>query len=282
MSQPPKVFISYAREDELSALQLYRDIKKLGALPWIDKINLLPGTHWKSAIQDAIRNADYVLLLLTNNSVNKRGFVQNEIYEALLVLESIPPSNVFIIPVRQDNCQPQHDKIKDIQWVDLFINRDDGIKQIALALGLRGNSFNTEHDSVSENELHINDYQSFIRHIELWMGYCDRYHSTISIICIRNLLDNNIIDRPTTKYSSQFMKCIRESDVVYEDQDEILILVPSAASIVHSYINRLCNIITAKYPESNLVASCAVYPGRAVTATDLISNAHNNIHYDVL
>ncbi len=72
------IFISYAREDEEAALKIYGDLKSRGFKPWLDKIDLLPGEHWRSAITCAIKNSSFFLALLSTSSINKKGFVQKE------------------------------------------------------------------------------------------------------------------------------------------------------------------------------------------------------------
>jgi hypothetical protein len=72
-----KVFISYAREDIVFD-------------PWFDKESLLLGDEWRIAIVTAIKKCDYFLALLSSNSVQKSGFVQKELREALSALEELP------------------------------------------------------------------------------------------------------------------------------------------------------------------------------------------------
>lgn len=130
----PKVFISYAHEDKKKALKLFSDLEKAGVKPWMDKKNLLPGVDWRAEIVKAIRGCDYVIFLLSKTSVNKRGFVQAEMRQALIALDNIPDGQVYLIPARIDNCRPTHEKLGSINWVDLFPRWQDGIKKILLAM----------------------------------------------------------------------------------------------------------------------------------------------------
>jgi len=45
-----RIFICYAREDELSARRLFNDLKKAGLDPWLDKESLLPGQEWRQLL----------------------------------------------------------------------------------------------------------------------------------------------------------------------------------------------------------------------------------------
>jgi len=130
-----KVFICYAREDEDTARRLYKDLQKAGMAPWMDKQDLIPGQNWKFILNQAIKGSDYFIALLSSHSVSKRGYVQKEFNYALDVLDGMPPDEIFVIPVRLEDCEVPYEKVKDIQWVDLFVDYDGGLKSILRAFG---------------------------------------------------------------------------------------------------------------------------------------------------
>jgi hypothetical protein len=133
----PEVFISYAREDRKSAEKLYRDLKSEGYDAWIDSQNLIAGSNWSIEIQKAIRESQYVVVVLSSNSVPKRGFIQKEIRLSLDILDEFPESETFIIPVRLEQCEEGFERLKSIHRVDLFPNWSDGIARIIAALKRR-------------------------------------------------------------------------------------------------------------------------------------------------
>ena len=57
---------------------------------------------------------------MSSRSVDKRGYVQAEIRQAIDVLDQHPPSVPYLIPVRLDACKPTHERLSTVQWVDLF------------------------------------------------------------------------------------------------------------------------------------------------------------------
>jgi hypothetical protein len=124
------VFISYAREDSATAQRLFSELRQSGADPWLDTERLLAGERWKVAIKRAIRQSRYFLAVLSSKAVTKRGVVQSELKQALEILDELPESDIFLIPVRVDECSPSHDKLKDLNWVDLFPSFDKGVEQI--------------------------------------------------------------------------------------------------------------------------------------------------------
>ena len=133
-----KIFISYAREDSAMANRLYNDLKKLGADPWLDTEDLLPGQRWGSEIKKVIRDSSHFFILLSKNSVTKRGFVQKELNFALNVLEEIPPDDIYILPLRLDDTYPLHDKLQELHWLDLFPSYPTALKKIKSALATSG------------------------------------------------------------------------------------------------------------------------------------------------
>ncbi|UCH93500.1 MAG: toll/interleukin-1 receptor domain-containing protein [Candidatus Aminicenantes bacterium] len=125
-----KVFISYAREDSGKAKQIYHDLKSKGVKPWMDSEDLLPGQNWKNEIVKAIKESSYFLILLSRTSVSKKGYIQKEQRIAMDLLDELPVDEIYIIPVRLDECKPSYAKLNDLQWVDLFISYEKGIEKI--------------------------------------------------------------------------------------------------------------------------------------------------------
>lgn len=126
-----QVFVSYAKEDISIAERLYRYLNSLpGVIPWMDIKNLRPGEEWEIVISEAMKRSRLIFLLLSKHSVNKDGFVQEEIRNALDLYRRKPPNSIFIIPVRIECCIPRFPEIKKLHWVDLFEDFDLGAKKI--------------------------------------------------------------------------------------------------------------------------------------------------------
>ena len=109
--------------------------------PWLDKECLIPGQNWKISIKNAIKNSRYFIPLFSSISVAKRGYVHKEFKYALDVFDEFPESEIFVIPARLDNCEIPYDKLKDIEYVDLFPRWEDGIRRI-----IQATSFASVHD----------------------------------------------------------------------------------------------------------------------------------------
>jgi TIR domain len=138
------VFISYASEDHEEAADLAFYLGHDGFDPWIDRDELLPGQDGDLELKKAIRDCHAAIVCLSNSSINKRGYLQKEIREVLDVAQEIPEGQVFVIPVRFENC-PIPESLRTLQWVNLFeAGGYEKLRQVlklrAKALGIRTKS----------------------------------------------------------------------------------------------------------------------------------------------
>jgi hypothetical protein len=132
----PMVFLSYAHVDTKAALRLYEDLNEAGVNVWFDKESLLAGEKWKQAIRREIRKSRFFIALLSNASISKKGYVQSELKMAMEELDEYPSSDIFLIPVRLDDCIPTEYGLSDLRWVDLFPVWEDGLYQILHTLSV--------------------------------------------------------------------------------------------------------------------------------------------------
>lgn len=118
-----QIFLCYARQDEKKVENLYQKLSDVGFKPWMDKKDILPGERWQSSIEKAIRSSDFFLACLSANSVNKRGFLQKEIKDALDIWREKLVSDIYLIPARLEDCEVP-ESLRGFQWVNLF--EEDG------------------------------------------------------------------------------------------------------------------------------------------------------------
>jgi TIR domain len=78
-----QIFLSYAHADKDQVGGIYGALSNEGYKPWMDVRDILPGEDWALAIRRAIRGSDFFLAFLSQNSVNRRGWIQKEIKVAL-------------------------------------------------------------------------------------------------------------------------------------------------------------------------------------------------------
>ncbi len=131
-SGKPRIFLCHASEDKPRVRELYRQLKQAGYHPWLDKEDLLPGQDWRHEIEKMIRDPyNIIVVCLSNNSVTKRGVVQQEIKRALDVLDYTPEGSIYLIPARLEECQVP-DRLSELHWVELF--EPDGFGKLKQAL----------------------------------------------------------------------------------------------------------------------------------------------------
>jgi hypothetical protein len=128
------VFISYAREDRITALRLYHDLKQRGYEPWIDRYQIRPGENWEANSRRALHESSHVVVLLSRCSVGQRGEFQAELKEALEILKKVPEKEIFLIPARLEECELPAFALQQIHYVDLFPEYEVGILEILAAL----------------------------------------------------------------------------------------------------------------------------------------------------
>ncbi len=119
---PPRqlnVFLCHASEDKPAVRQFYQRLRAAGVTPWLDAEDLLPGQRWQTAIPNAVRASDLVLVCLSRRSVTKTGYVQKEVAFALDVAEQQPANAIYLIPLRLEACEVP-ERLHHLQWVDLF------------------------------------------------------------------------------------------------------------------------------------------------------------------
>lgn len=137
-NRPLKVFLSYASQDKSLVRELSRRLIGEGWIDtWQDEKNLLPGQDWRVKIEEAVEDADVVVIVLSQHSVSKEGHVQKELrYTREIALEK-PEDAIFLIPLRLDECEVPRG-LRFYQWVDYFgDNKDSSYKALVASLNLR-------------------------------------------------------------------------------------------------------------------------------------------------
>lgn len=115
-----KTFLCYARPDESQVRELYEKLASAGFTPWMDKECIVGGEKWEVAIRRAIREADFFVVCISERSTNRRGFIQKEIRMALSIWDEKLEDDIYLIPVRLEDCEVTHERLRELQWIDMF------------------------------------------------------------------------------------------------------------------------------------------------------------------
>lgn len=132
-----KVFISYVSENFVSVQKLSEGLKNYNIEVWLDREQIEPGSRWKNAIRRAIKNGSYFIACFSDEYYQRyKTYMNEELLLAIEQLRQFPITKSWFIPVRLSNCELPDisigigQSLKDIQWVDLFRDWDEGLRKI--------------------------------------------------------------------------------------------------------------------------------------------------------
>ena len=162
----PQIFIAHASEDKPQIRELYAKLKAAGYKPWLDEEDLIPGQNWREEIPKALKNSDLFLACLSSTSISKRGYIQREFKMAMEMLAELPPGNIYLIPLKLDDCQIPDLKqleyrlnLRDIQWLDYY--QPNGFEKLIKAIehqfGNRETMVEKEERTISQNHQGVGD-----------------------------------------------------------------------------------------------------------------------------
>lgn len=100
-----KVFISHASEDTNDAEFIYDFLKANHYEPWLDFKALKIGMQWDYEIEQALRQSDFIIVLLSKVATNKRGYIQREIKRMDRYSEEKLSDDIYILPILIDDCE---------------------------------------------------------------------------------------------------------------------------------------------------------------------------------
>jgi hypothetical protein len=130
----PRVFIAYVEEDLYFARKLYRAFEESGFRPWLDKKRLMPGQNWPRAIETAIQTSDFFVACFSRRATSKRGSFHSELRYALFCAAKVPLDEIFLIPLRLDDCVVPRRISKQTQYLDLFPDWRAGIARLIVVM----------------------------------------------------------------------------------------------------------------------------------------------------
>ena len=135
MNKEFQVFLAHASENKNVIRELRNKLVSDGIDPWFDEDSLEPGDKWREVIPKEIERSDIFLACLSKEAINKTGYIQRELRYALVAYSKRPQEEVYLIPVRLDECEIPHLQLPelginltDFQYVDLW--KEDGYARL--------------------------------------------------------------------------------------------------------------------------------------------------------
>ena len=137
----PHVFVSYVHEDRQSVENLCVELKRYDISVWLDREKIRPGERWQVSIRRAIEDGAFFIACFSP-SYNARGnsYMNVELTIAIDQLRSRPTDRAWFIPILfRGGVVPDRpigggETLRDIQWVDLGEDWDDGVRRILSVL----------------------------------------------------------------------------------------------------------------------------------------------------
>jgi TIR domain len=99
----PTVFLSYSSKDGPFAERLYQRLDSVGVRVWRDGKELHAGEVFGEKIAEAVKKADYTVVVLSHNSVAS-GWVKKEVM--LANKKENDSGRMVVVPIRIDDCSP--------------------------------------------------------------------------------------------------------------------------------------------------------------------------------
>ncbi|KAB2854576.1 MAG: toll/interleukin-1 receptor domain-containing protein, partial [Anaerolineae bacterium] len=104
------IFVSYSRRNLTFVTQLVKDLQQAGLAVWFDQISIQPGDIWEAAIEQGLKEAIAVVVVISPDSMASE-YVRKEVNFA-------QESDQLILPVLYQSA-PLFLNLQTIQWVDL-------------------------------------------------------------------------------------------------------------------------------------------------------------------
>jgi hypothetical protein len=105
--RPLKVFLCHAHVDKDAAKSLHDRLAQDGVDAWLDKEKLFAGANWEFEIRKAVRECDIFVVCVSQQFTQRfrrKNFAQTEVGIALNEAELKPKDQIYIIPVRLEEC----------------------------------------------------------------------------------------------------------------------------------------------------------------------------------
>ena len=138
---PIRLFISYAHADSAFVDRLEADLQKQGYDPWVDRQRLKGGQRWRRELQDAVKRAQVLLIVLSPDAVAAEN-VQIE-YDYMLELGNV------VIPLYYRQCEVPME-LRAIQWIDFRKSYEQGFAALLEVLHRQQEQVTTRSSSPQE------------------------------------------------------------------------------------------------------------------------------------
>ena len=117
MEQKHLIFLSYSTPDRAEVLAYYDRLDTHGYNVWMDRHKLIGGQNWDLEIKRALQKAAIIVVFLSHNSVDRRGYAHKEIKIALEQAEARLIDDIYLIPVLLNDDVAVPEQLTQIQTI---------------------------------------------------------------------------------------------------------------------------------------------------------------------
>jgi serine/threonine protein kinase len=128
-----RAFLVHASQDKPAVRDLHTRLIAAGHVPWLDEEEIFPGQDWDFEIRKSLSQVDCVIVCLSKNSVTKIGYIQKEIKRVLDIADEYPDGELFVLPVRLEECEVPP-RLRKWQYGDIF--SPNGFQRLLASLQL--------------------------------------------------------------------------------------------------------------------------------------------------
>jgi hypothetical protein len=119
MNTHSQIFVSYVQPNAVQARALAKFLQSAGLKTWLDKENLAAGEDWELVIRREIDKSALVLICLSAQAANRKGYFHKEMKLATEVAQRLPQGKIYIVPVRLADCEIPP-ALQQIHVINLF------------------------------------------------------------------------------------------------------------------------------------------------------------------
>jgi hypothetical protein len=106
-----KIFISYSRANAADADEIYEALSGAGLSSWLDRVEIKPGDSFLARMNDGLRDASYLLLLLSESSLASHWVTREW-------LSALASDKTVVLPVLLEDVEIPP-LLRDIVYLDL-------------------------------------------------------------------------------------------------------------------------------------------------------------------
>jgi TIR domain len=112
-----RVFICYSRINEVEAKNIYLRLKSEKFDLFLDQEKIKPGANWEHETLSSLKNANFIIILLSKGSFERNGYAMKEIQLAIELCEKDPSSRRMIFPIKINDAEIP-EGLDKFQWTD--------------------------------------------------------------------------------------------------------------------------------------------------------------------